>query len=47
LVFDKIKITTTKIRPEFEKESNTTVLKSEIKTDMTPEVFKELSTTVF
>jgi len=46
LVFDKIKITTTKIRPEFEKESNTTVLKSEIKTDMTPEVFKELSTTV-
>jgi hypothetical protein len=46
LVFDKIKITTSKIRPEYEKESNTTVLKSEIKTDMTPEVFKELSTTV-
>jgi hypothetical protein len=46
VVFDKIKITTTKIRPEFDKASNTTVLKSEIKTDMTPEVFKELSTTV-
>ena len=46
LVFDKIKITTSKIRPEFDKASNTTVLKSEIKTDMTPEVFKELSITV-
>ena len=46
MVFDKIKITTSKIRPEFDKASNTTVLKSEIKTDMTPEVFKELSTTV-
>jgi hypothetical protein len=46
LVFDKIKITTSKIRPEFDKASNTTVLKSEIKTDMTREVFKELSITV-
>jgi hypothetical protein len=46
VVFDKIKITTSKIRPEFDKASNTTVLKSEIKTDMTPEVFKELSITV-
>ena len=26
--------------------SNTTILKSEVKTDMTPEVFKELATTV-
>jgi hypothetical protein len=46
VVFDKITITTSKIRPEFDKTSNTTILKSEIKTDMTPEVFKELSTTV-
>ncbi|HZY26364.1 MAG TPA: hypothetical protein VFE71_11090 [Bacteroidales bacterium] len=45
-VFDKITITTSKIRPEFDKKSNTTILKSEIKTDMTPEVFKELSSTV-
>ncbi len=46
VVFDKISITTSKIRPEFDKSSNTTVLKSEIKTDMTPEVFKELASTV-
>jgi hypothetical protein len=46
VVFDKIKITTSKIRPEIDKTSNTTVLKSEIKTDMTTEVFKELSATV-
>jgi hypothetical protein len=46
VVFDKIKISTSKIRPEFDKKSNTTVLKSEIKTDMTPEVFKELASTV-
>jgi hypothetical protein len=46
VVFDKITITTSKIRPEFDKASNTTVLKSEIKTDMTPAVFKELSITV-
>ncbi len=45
-VFDKITITTSKIRPEFDKTSNSTILKSEIKTDMTPEVFKELSSTV-
>jgi hypothetical protein len=46
VVFDKISITTSKIRPDFDKTSNTTILKSEIKTDMTPEVFKELSTEV-
>jgi hypothetical protein len=46
VIFDKITITTSKIRPEIDKESNTTVLKSEVKTDMTPEVFKELSSTV-
>jgi hypothetical protein len=46
VIFDKISITTSKIRPEYDKSSNTTVLKSQVKTDMTPEVFKELSTTV-
>ena len=46
LVFDKITITTTRIRPEFNKETNTTTLRSEIKTDMTPAVFKELATAV-
>lgn len=46
VVFDKIKITTSAIRPEVDKNTNTTILKSEVKTDMTPEVFKELSTVV-
>jgi len=46
VVFDKIKLTTSRVRPEFDKASNTTVLKSEVKTDMTPAVFKELSATV-
>jgi hypothetical protein len=45
-VFLKIKINTTPVRPEYDAASNTTVLKSEIKTDMTPEVFTELSTVV-
>ncbi len=42
-VFDKIKIDTSPVRPEYDPESKSTVLKSEIKTDMTPEVFLELS----
>jgi hypothetical protein len=46
VVFDKITITTSPIRPEYDKTSNTTVLKSEVKTDMTPAVFKELAATV-
>ena len=46
VVFDKITITTSPVRPEFDKNSNTTMLKSEVKTDMTPEVFKELASTV-
>lgn len=45
-VFDKISITSSPIRPEFDKSSNTTILKSEVKTDMTPAVFQELATTV-
>jgi len=46
IVFDKIKITTSPVRPEFDTKSNTTMLKSEVKTDMTPAVFKELSAVV-
>ncbi len=45
-VFDKIKIDTTPVRPEYDPESKTTVLKSEVQTDMTPAVFMELSTVV-
>ena len=46
VVFDKISIKTSPVRPEFDQTSNTTILKSEVKTDMTPAVFKELSSTV-
>jgi len=46
-VFDKISITTSPVRPEYNKNTNTTLLKSEIlKTDMSPAVFKELTTLV-
>ncbi len=43
LVFDKIEISTTKITPEIDNETNVTVLKSEVTSNLTPEVFKELS----
>lgn len=43
-VFDKIKIDTSPVRPEYDEASRTTVLKSEVKTDMTPEIFRELAT---
>ncbi len=45
-VFDKISISTSRIKPEYDKETNTTILKSQVKTDMTPEVFKELTAVV-
>lgn len=45
-VFDKITITTTPIKTEYDQPSNMTVLKSEVKSDLTLEVFKELSTIV-
>jgi len=45
-VFDKITITTSRVRPEYDQSSNTTVLKSDVKTDMTPAVFKELAAVV-
>lgn len=41
-VFDKINISTTKITPEIDKETNTTVLRSEVTTNLTFEVFIEL-----
>jgi len=43
-VFDKININTSPIRPEYDPATNTTVLKSQVKTDMTPEIFLELTT---
>jgi hypothetical protein len=46
IVFDKITITSSPIRPEIDKSSNSTLLRSEAKTDMTPQVFKELASTV-
>ncbi len=45
-VFDKITLKTTPIRPEYDKTTNVTVLKSEVQADLTPEVFKELATVV-
>ena len=45
-VFDKIKIDTSPIKTEYDQASNTTVLRSQVKTDMTPAVFTELSTVV-
>lgn len=45
-VFDKIKIETTPVRPEYDPDAKVTILKSEVRTDMTPAVFLELSTTV-
>lgn len=45
-VFDKFTITTTKITPEVDEETNVTVLKSEITSDITPEIFMELSEVV-
>ncbi len=45
-IFDKISLTTTPIRPEYDKNANVTVLKSEVKSDMNPAVFRELAETV-
>ena len=45
-VFDKINITTTPIKTEIDKATNVTILRSEVKTDMSVEVFKELAQTV-
>lgn len=45
-VFDKISIKSGPVKTEFDAASNTTILRSEVKTDMTPETFKELSQVV-
>lgn len=45
-VFDKISLKTSPVRPEYDNNSNVTVLKSEVKADLKPEVFKELSSVV-
>lgn len=46
IVFDKIKLEQGPVKPEFDKATNSTVLKSKAKIDVSIEVFKELTTTV-
>lgn len=46
LVFDKIKLTTSPVSTEFDKKSNSYMLKSDVDSDMTPAVFKELAAVV-
>jgi len=46
VVFDKITLTTTPVRPEYDQTTNVTVLKSEVTSDLSPEVFQELSVLV-
>jgi len=43
VVFDKINIKTTDIKPEIDEATNVTILKSTIETDMTPDIFTELA----
>jgi hypothetical protein len=43
VVFDKINLKTTPVRPEYNEATNVTVLRSEVQADLTPEVFTELS----
>jgi hypothetical protein len=45
-IFDKITITTSPVKTEYDQASNSTMLKSEVKRDMTPQTFKELASTV-
>jgi len=45
-VFDKISLETSPVRPDFDKTKNITFLRSNVKTDMTPAVFTELSAVV-
>ncbi len=42
-IFDKVQIRTTPVEPEVDPETNVTTLKSESTTNMTPEIFAELS----
>lgn len=43
IVFDKIRLDTSPVRPVYDEASEATILRSEVKTDMTPEVFSELA----
>ena len=45
-VFDKISLTTSPVRPAYDQSANVTVLRSEVRSDMTPAVFRELAATV-
>lgn len=45
-VFDKVKIQTSPISKEYDEASKSTLIKSEVQSDLTPAVFKELSATV-
>jgi len=45
-IFDKISLTTSPVRPEYVETTNTTYLKSEVKSNLTPDVFQELASTV-
>ena len=45
-VFDKIKLDSGPVRTEYDKSTNSTILKSEVKTDMSMEVFMELTAVV-
>ncbi|MDX9726420.1 MAG: hypothetical protein RBT38_08545 [Bacteroidales bacterium] len=45
-IFDRITLTATPVRTEYDQESNVTLLKSEVSSDMTPEVFSQLAATV-
>jgi hypothetical protein len=46
VIFDKISLKTSPVRPEYDQTTNVTILKSEVKADLTPEVFKELAAAV-
>jgi hypothetical protein len=45
-IFDKVSLTTSPVRPEYVETTNTTYLKSEVKSNLTPAVFQELASTV-
>lgn len=46
VIFDKIPLKTSPVRPEYDKENDVTILKSEVHADLKPEVFKELTSAV-
>jgi hypothetical protein len=46
IIFDKITLKTSPVRPEYDPNTNVTVLKSQVQADLTPEVFKELAAAV-